>query len=91
MKRPSAKRVSLYAGIAVSVVTVLWKVTPTMIRVATVPDKLDALTVKVDAAAKEDAVTARELAEMRGEITTIRHLLQGRAFVGLRTNYMHYE
>jgi hypothetical protein len=63
MKRPSAKRVSLYAGIAVSVVTVLWKVTPTLIRFATVPDKVDALTIKVD------------------EITTIRHLIQGRTLV----------
>jgi hypothetical protein len=74
MKRPSAKRVSLYAGIAVSVVTVLWKVTPTLIRFATVPDKVDALTIKVDA-------TAKEVAEMRGEITTIRHLIQGRTLV----------
>lgn len=78
MKRITTKRISvlvaIVAGIATSaagLVTVVWKVTPSFTRVCQVPDKLDAVAVEVKQ-------TATELAEMRGEVKTIKQMLQTR-------------
>lgn len=85
MKRTTFKRISAWIGIGAAIVVplaalvnIVWKVTPTVVRVAGVPDKLDDLSHQVAAAADNANKAAEEVAEMRGEVRTIKLLLQAK-------------
>lgn len=85
MKRLTAKRLSLYLAIASTAIGITWKVSPTFIRVAEVPAKLDTVAAEV-------RQTANELAELKGEVKTVRHMLQNRMLGYASTNnWRSYE
>lgn len=78
MKRLTTKRISVVVAIAAGIATtasgivaITWKVAPVITRVVEVPDKLDALIARVDSVADANS-------EMRGEVKTIKQLLQTR-------------
>lgn len=73
MKQLTFKKISGYVVLAGGIVGVVWQVTPTVLRVATVPEKLDKQTIKVEQ-------VANEVAEIRGELRTVKQLIQSRMF-----------
>jgi hypothetical protein len=74
MKKTITKKIGVWVAIIGGIVAIVWKVTPTFLRVAQVPDKLDALILRVDSVADANA-------EMRGEVKSIKQMLQGRSLV----------